>query len=204
MNDLTRVKICGLTREVDIEYANMLMPDYVGFVFASSKRKLSVAEAADLAKRLKPGIKKVGVFVDEEMAVVRETARICGLDVLQLHGGETPDYCRSLEGYEIWKAFRVADEKSIEDIGKYDVDGVLLDSFSRDQHGGTGMTFDWNLAAAVAKERFTILAGGLGPENVKAAIEMVRPAVVDVSSGVETDGVKDYIKIKKFIENVRG
>ena len=204
MNDLTRVKICGLTRDVDIEYVNMLMPDYVGYVFASSKRKLSPIKGAELARRLKPGIKKVGVFVDEEMAVVIETARICGLDVLQLHGSETPDYCRRLEDYEIWKAFRVADERSIEDIRKYDVDGVLLDSFSSNQHGGTGMTFDWNLAAAVAKERFTILAGGLSPENVKAAIDIVRPAVVDVSSGVETDGVKDYIKIKKFIENARG
>lgn len=201
---MTKVKICGLTREVDIEYVNTLMPDYVGFVFASSKRQLSVVDASKLAKLLKPGIKKVGVFVDEEMAVVTETARICGLDVLQLHGSETPDYCRRLEGYEIWKAFRVAGEESIREIGEYNVDGVLLDSFSSSQHGGTGMTFDWNLAAAVAKERFTILAGGLGPENVKAAIDIVKPAVVDVSSGVETGGVKDYLKIKKFIENVRG
>lgn len=201
---MTKVKICGLTREADIEYVNTLMPEYVGFVFASSKRQLSPIQGAWLARRLKPGIKKVGVFVDEELAVVIETARICGLDVLQLHGSETPDYCSRLEGYEIWKAFRVAGEESIRDIGEYKVDGVLLDSFSSSQHGGTGMTFDWNLAAVVARERFTILAGGLSPENVRSAVEIVKPAVVDVSSGVETDGVKDYEKIKKFIENARG
>lgn len=201
---MTMVKICGLTRGVDIEYANMLMPEYVGFVFASSKRRLAPEDAAVLTQRLKPEIKKVGVFVDEDIDVVLETARICGLDVLQLHGNETPEYCRSLEGYEVWKAFRVESERSIEEIGEYEVDGVLLDSFESGQHGGTGRTFDWNLAATVAKGHFTILAGGLSPENVKSAIEIVRPAAVDVSSGVETDGMKDYLKIKKFIENARG
>ncbi|AHM57875.1 N-(5'-phosphoribosyl)anthranilate isomerase TrpF (plasmid) [Peptoclostridium acidaminophilum DSM 3953] len=193
---MTMVKICGLTRGVDIEYANMLMPEYVGFVFASSKRQLAPEDAAVLIQRLKPEIKKVGVFVDEDIDVVLDTARICGLDVLQLHGNETPEYCRSIEGYEVWKAFRVEGERSIEEIGEYEVDGVLLDSFESGQHGGTGRTFDWNLAATVAKEHFTILAGGLSPENVKSAIEIVRPAAVDVSSGVETDGMKDYLKIK--------
>lgn len=220
MSELTKIKICGLTRSEDIECVNELMPDYVGFVFAKSKRKISAQAAAKLISYLNSNIKKVGVFVDAPIQNVLETARICALDVIQLHGSEDLDYCRKIEGYEVWKSFGLPDTEDMEgktdgsadagcfinysDIEQYKDFGVLLDTCCKGSFGGTGKRFDWESARGMSKRFFTILAGGITPENVKEAIETVKPHVVDVSSGVETDGHKDCEKIKKLIMNARG
>ncbi len=200
---MTKVKICGLMREKDILYVNKLKPDYAGFVFAESNRRIDKYKAKSLIAGLDRNIKKVGVFLNTPASEVRETARYCHLDILQFHGDEPPEYCNSFE-YEVWKAFRIKDVTSLKQLGKYDVDGFLLDTSVRGQYGGTGKTFHWSVASSMDRYPFVILAGGLTPENVKKAIEIVRPVVVDVSSGVETDGYKDCEKIKKFIGNVRG
>jgi phosphoribosylanthranilate isomerase len=199
---VVKVKICGLKREEDILYVNKLKPDYVGFVFAKSKRQVDKYRAKELIKNLDKGIKKVGVFLNAPANEVMQIAEYCGLDVLQFHGDEDPMYCSSFNK-EVWKGFRIRDRDSLSELESYDTDGFLLDTFKKGIYGGTGEVFNWDIVADISKNRFVILAGGLHWENVKAAIKTVDPMVVDVSSGVETDGYKDFEKIKKFIGNVR-
>ncbi|PAB59497.1 phosphoribosylanthranilate isomerase [Anaeromicrobium sediminis] len=200
---MTKVKICGLKNEEDIIYANKLKPDYVGFVFVNSTRQVNKYRSKELIDGLDESIKKVGVFLNTPSNEVNEIAKYCNLDILQFHGDESSDYCDSFH-YEVWKSFRVKDINSLNEVDKYQVKGILLDTFTKGQYGGSGKTFDWNLATNMRKSQFVILAGGLTTENVKKAIERVKPMVVDVSSGVEVNGVKDFEKMKKFIENVRG
>lgn len=200
---MTKVKICGLKREEDILYVNKLKPDYVGFVFAESTRKVDKLRAKELIKGLDRGIKKVGVFLNESMEQVNEIADYCGLDVLQFHGDEEPKYCNSFQ-YEIWKAFRIKDIHSLNEVKRYNVDGFLLDTFIKGQYGGTGKTFHWEMVSNISKSKNIILAGGLTPENVTTAINIIHPMVVDVSGGVEIEGHKDFHKMKNFIESVRG
>jgi len=197
-----RIKICGLRREEDIDYVNKLKPDYVGFIFAKSKRQVSVQQGMELAKKVARGIKKVGVFVNSPTKEVKEIARICELDVLQFHGEEEPD---SIQNYhqDVWKAFRIKDENSFKRLDEYSVKGYLLDTFMDGEIGGTGRTFDWSLIPDVHKEKFIILAGGLVLENIISAIDMVHPHVVDINSGVEINGYKDFNKMKEIIEKVR-
>lgn len=200
---MTKVKICGLKREEDILYVNKLKPDYVGFVFAESVRKVDKYRAKELIQELDRSIKKVGVFLNESMEKVNEIADYCGLDVLQFHGDEKPKYCNSFQ-YEIWKAFRIKNIESLNEFEKYNVNGFLLDTYIKGEYGGTGKTFHWEMVANISKSKNIILAGGLTPENVGKAINIIHPMVVDVSSGVEVDGHKDFHKMKKFIESVRG
>jgi phosphoribosylanthranilate isomerase len=137
---LTKVKICGLKREEDILYVNKLKPDYVGFVFAESIRKVDKYRAKELTGGLDRSIKKVGVFLNESMEKVNEIADYCGLDVLQFHGDENPKYCNSFQ-HEIWKAFRIKDIHSLNEFERYNVDGFLLDTYIKGEYGGTGKTF---------------------------------------------------------------
>lgn len=199
---MTKVKICGLKREEDIEYVNRLMPDYVGFVFAESRRQVKKIQAKKLIADLVPEIKKVGVFLNQSAPEVEDIAGYCGLDILQFHGEEEPAYCSSFQ-YEVWKAFRVKDQAGLERIEEYTVNGLLFDTFVAGQYGGTGETFNWELVSDITREKFVILSGGLHLENVGQAIRTVQPAVVDVSSGVETDGNKDFSKMKSFMENAK-
>jgi phosphoribosylanthranilate isomerase len=148
---------------------------------------------------LPPFIARVGVFVNAPAALVEETAAYCGLDTLQLHGEETPEYCRYLK-YKIIKAFRVRNESTLEQAKGYDVGAVLLDTYVSGTAGGTGRCFDWRVARELAAVRRVILAGGLRPDNVGLAVETARPYAVDVSSGVETSGQKDPEKIRPFIQ----
>lgn len=199
---MPRVKICGLTREEDIAYANALKPDYVGFVFAPSKRQIAVEEAIKLIEKLDKNIKKVGVFVNAPMEEVRRIAAVCKLDVLQFHGEEKPQEITDFP-QEVWKSFRIKDRESYQQLEAYTVGGYLLDTYVKGQQGGTGKAFDWNIDSDICRNKFIILAGGLSSENIEEALEKMNPQVVDVSSGVETDGYKDFEKIKKFIEKVR-
>jgi len=207
---MIKIKICGITHRIEIEYLNKYLPDYAGFVFAKSKRRVTAEEAADLAANLSGHIKKAGVFVDMEPEdVVRITAQV-GLDVLQLHGSEGEEYICALRrmlkpDIEIWKAIRVSADFTAPDflIPLEGVDRILLDSYVPGCPGGSGKVFDWTLARRFDSSVPIVLAGGLNPENVRQAINMVRPFAVDVSSGVEGDGIKDEYKLKAFIETVR-
>jgi len=201
---MTKVKICGLKSREDIEYVNELLPDYAGFVFTKSRRRVTLSEAKKFISLLDKSIKTVGVFQDEELERVKYAAEYLNLDVIQLHGNEDKDYIEKLNNFKIWKAVGV-DSKGIclDDSNEYEVDGILLDSCVKGAKGGTGISFDWNTIINVNLRKKLILAGGLCPENVEEAVYKVKPYAVDVSSGIEEDGVKSYKKMKNFIEKVR-
>lgn len=175
----------------------------VGFIFyKKSPRSVTMKVARDIIGELPPFVETVGVFVDETADKVNKIADYCGLDLVQLHGDESPAFCRKIQRRVI-KAFRVKDLQSIKQLEKYPVSGFLLDTFSEDQHGGTGKVFDWNLALPAKKMGPVIMAGGLTPRNVGQAIRQVRPYGVDVCSGVEkSQGIKDPEKVKAFLKNI--
>lgn len=197
---MTKIKLCGMTRFEDIEAANMLMPDYVGFVFAKKSRRYITPEAAsDFRKKLNQKIGAVGVFVDEEPAKILELVNAGIIQIIQLHGKEDENYTERLKNFAqcpIIKAFGIKSERDILAAMKSPADYVMLDS----QTGGTGTSFDWALVKKINRPYF--LAGGLGPENVAKAVIKYRPYAVDVSSGIETDGFKDINKMKEFVHAV--
>ncbi|MEG6566218.1 phosphoribosylanthranilate isomerase [Thermoanaerobacterium saccharolyticum] len=202
---MTLVKICGIRRAEDIEYINNFKPDYAGFVFAESKRKVDVNTAYNLIKNLDRQIKKVGVFVNEKVSVVKDIAAYLNLDVLQFHGDESQDYIDNFDDYTVWKAIRISVKSDVFRLQDYHADGILLDSKIKGFYGGSGVKFDWNLVKDV-KDNLKckiILAGGINPDNVLKAVEAVRPDVIDVSSGVEVDGFKSYQLVKDLICKVR-
>ena len=200
---MTKVKICGLKREEDIEIVNALLPDYAGFVFCPSKRQVDINKAGALCAALDRRIKKTGVFVNQDRSFIEKARKECGLDVLQLHGEEAPGEC-VFEGCEVWKAVRVKDRSSLVLAESYRTPRILFDAFEENSHGGLGKSFNWELLRLFEDKERIILAGGLSPENVAAAVREVSPYAVDVSSGVETEGKKDFEKVKLFIENARG
>ncbi|MBU3161188.1 phosphoribosylanthranilate isomerase [Clostridium frigoris] len=196
---MTKIKICGIRRPCDIEYLNELLPEYAGFVFAKSKRQVDMEHAYKLIKNLNEGIQKVGVFVDQDPFVVLKIAKKLQLKVLQFHGHETQEYINKFRDYEIWKALKINNIKSISEISHYKCAKFLLDN----SISGSGESFNWNLAYKKVDGNTIMLAGGLTSENVVHGITTLNPYGVDVSSGVETDGFKDYTKIKEFIKKVR-
>ena len=198
---MTKIKLCGLTRPCDIEWANALMPDYIGFVFArKSRRCVSPETAKALREGLDVGICAVGVFVNEPLEVVAALLNDGIVDVAQLHGGENADYIRTLRKLTdrpLIQAFRVNRAADLDRAVNSAADHILLDNGA----GGTGTAFDWSVLAGFEQPYF--LAGGLGPENVAQAVKTLRPFAVDVSSGIETDGVKDSMKMTAFVNAVR-
>jgi len=211
---MTWIKICGIREEVHALAAVEAGVDFIGFVFAPTRRQVSPAKAreiVDTVKKSSSAIKPVGVFVDTLASEVNRIADFCGVDWVQLSGNESWEYCRQI-ARPIIKAIRIGQQLR-EEINAELTVGLktlspqrfitLLDSQVEGKYGGTGITFNWRLAQQVAKEFPVIIAGGLDPENVAQAIEMATPWGVDVSSGVETDGTKDIAKIKAFIEAVR-
>ncbi len=197
-----RIKICGITDIATALAAAEMGADAIGLVFAPSRRQVNVEAARAIADAAPPFLAKVGVFVDEDPARVDAIAAACGLDVVQLHGHESPQVCAA-SSRPVVKAIRVADASSLEQIGAYRVAAFLLDSDVLGVAGGSGRSFDWTLAASAARSARIILAGGLTPENVQDALNCVRPFGVDVSSGVETGGRKDPEKMRTFIGRVR-
>lgn len=203
---MTRIKICGITNKEDAEEAVKLGADALGFVFANSPRRVSIEAASRLIQGLPPFVLTVGLFVDEEEAQAIEVMRRCKLQVLQFHGNEPPHYCREFkQKRRVIKAFRIKDKVGLQQLRDYDVDGYLLDAFVTGVPGGTGQTFDWDLAIeATGLVKPIILSGGLNPDNVGEAIRKVKPYAVDVSSGVEVKpGKKDSGLMKKFVEAVK-
>ncbi|MCU1289433.1 MAG: trpF [Acidobacteria bacterium] len=202
---MTRVKICGITNLEDALVSAKFGADALGFNFyAKSPRYIAPEKALEIIEQLPDTVLKVGVFVNESLEKIAEIARIAKLDAVQLHGEETPEFARELKAktdLEIIKAFRVSPDFKPEDVTKYEVDAVLLDAYSRHEHGGTGETFDWEIAKKV-QEIFPkmYLAGGLSHENIKWAIWQTKPFAIDVCSGVEEKrGKKDKIKLINFI-----
>ncbi len=202
---MPRIKICGITRESDAHYAASLGVDAVGFVLAESPRRIEPPMVRKICLSLPPFVTTVGVFVDMGLEALREIAALCRLNWIQLHGNESPDYCKAL-GLKVLKAIRVKDMQSIETMAMYRdcVKGFVLDAYVKGQQGGTGKSFDWSLANEAKKYGPIILSGGLTPEYVREAIRMVEPYGVDVSSGVESaPGIKDRDKMRRFVEQVR-
>ena len=198
---MSRIKLCGLMKVEDIQTANELCPDYIGFVFAEkSRRYISPEQAASFKSILSLIIKAVGVFVNESAENVAKLLNENVIDIAQLHGNESEDYIkklRALTDKPIIKAFGIANENDVILAEKSSADYILLDSVG----GGTGKAFDWGLIKNVTRPYF--LAGGFDSENVSDAINLLNPFAVDVSSGIETDGIKDKNKMKNFVDTVR-
>jgi len=199
-----KVKICGMTQLKDALFAVEQGVDAVGFIFyKKSPRAVTMKTVREIIKKLPPLVETVGVFVNESAERVNKMADYCGLDLVQLHGEESPAFCRKIRRRVI-KAFRVKDLQSIKQLEKFPVSGFLLDTFSDDLHGGTGKKFDWNLALPAKKMGPVILAGGLTSRNILQAVRQVRPYGVDVCSGVEkSPGIKDLEKVRAFLKNIR-
>ena len=202
-----KVKICGITEIEDALKAAKLGADALGFIFAPSPRQVTMSKARRIIKALPPFIKTVGVFVNEETNTIKEHINCCGLDLVQLHGDESPEFCRQLMPYTI-KAFRIKNDSSPHMCANYQADAraLLLDTYAKDKAGGTGKTFDWQLAVKIKETGIpVILSGGLGPSNIEEAIRVVRPYAVDVNSGVEEHpGKKSYVLMEKLMEKVVG
>lgn len=194
---MKKIKICGLKRREDIEYVNKYQPDYIGFVFAGKKRKLTYDQVVDLKKYLTSSIQVVGVFVNEDISFVEKLVKEHVIDLVQLHGQEDQKYIQSLKekvDVSIIKAIQIKNEDSFNE--HYDVDYYLYDHGT----GGTGESFDWSMLKEVDKPVF--LAGGINLLNIDDALKK-NVYALDVSSGVETDGFKDEKKIKKIVRRVR-
>lgn len=200
---MTKVKICGLKEVQHVKAAVNAGADAIGFVFAPSKRLVSIAQAHELAKYVPKGVLKIGVFVNPTAEELRVAVEGVPLDYVQFHGEETPDFIRE-QGYPAIKALSVRSAEDVQAATQYDVDYYLFDAPGTDFKGGSGHTFDWTLleTAGIPKEKL-ILAGGLKQENIDEAVSLVAPFMVDISSGVETDGVKDIEKIKGFLQVVK-
>ena len=195
-----RIKICGLFRREDIDYVNEALPDFIGFVFAKSRRQVTAEQAEKLRKNLKTGIQTVGVFVNAPMDDTASLLRNGVIDIAQLHGSEDEEYMMRLKAEthcQIIKAIRVERAEDILNAQNSMADFLLLDHGT----GGSGEAFDWNLIGECRKPYF--LAGGIHAGNIKHAMKTGNPFAMDLSSGVETDGVKDKDKILEIVRKVR-
>ncbi len=205
---MVKIKICGITNEKDAIWASNLGVDYLGFNFyKNSPRKISFSLAKGIISKLPSYVMKVGVFVNEQLKFVERKVKQIGLDLVQLHGEEPFQYCDELmsKGIRVIKAFRIGNNFDINVVSSYNTDFYLLDTYIPNIEGGTGLSFDWEKAVKIKELNKPIfLAGGLNSDNVKEAIEKVKPYGVDVASGIEkTPRRKDYDKMHTFVRNVR-
>lgn len=200
---MAKIKICGLTRPEDIQAVNEARPDYAGFVFAPGKRTVTVQTARLLKELLSPDIRSVGVFVNAPENMIIELARSGTINLIQLHGDEPPDVIRNLKfqtGLPIIKVLRFRKPSEIQDADTLPCDYLLLDTYVKDQYGGSGLSFDWSQIPTISKPWF--LAGGINVSNVKEALS-TNAWCLDISSGAETGGRKDPVKINKIINIIR-
>ncbi|HBW38589.1 phosphoribosylanthranilate isomerase [Desulfosporosinus sp. BICA1-9] len=197
-----KIKICGLFRDCDIDYVNEAMPDFIGFVFAKSRRQVSIEWAEAMRPRLRSEITPVGVFVNESLAKVAKLLKDNIIAMAQLHGEENENYIQALKALTnkpIIKAVRVLSCEDIVAAQHTLADYLLLDNGA----GGTGESFDWSLVRQVKQQKPFFLAGGLKADNIEQAIAATKPYTVDLSSGVETDGMKDRDKILEIVRRMR-
>lgn len=187
---MAKIKICGLRREIDIDFVNEFLPDYIGFILTDGfSRSISIETAKKLKAKLDGRIKAVGVFVNDDIDKINNAVNSKIIDIVQLHGNETAEYCKKINAPVI----KYFNPDMFEHIDEYDTDYLLLDSGK-----GSGKAFDWSKIPKVSKPFF--LAGGINSDNIKNAIEEINPFCIDLSSAVETDGYKSYDKIKKIME----
>lgn len=209
---MVKIKICGIKRIEDVCYVNQYLPDYIGFVFADTRRKVSLETAAMLARELDPQIRRVGVYVRQEIGLLTESLISGTVDYLQLHGDEDAAYEETLFESLIQhgidnpqerciKAYRIRGAEDFRKIGETKCRWILLDTYSPALPGGTGEHFNWELIQGMDREFF--LAGGINVGNVERAIREVKPYAIDISSSLETDGMKDKEKIREFMEKIR-
>lgn len=199
---MTRIKICGLTTPEETGYANELMPDYIGFVFAPGRRRIAHGQAVLLRLALSPAIQTVGVFVNEEIAAIKKLRG--ALDLVQIHGDEDEAYLKALKkevGLPLIRAVRVRSEEDVRGALQLPADYILFDAYSPAGYGGTGETFGWDLVRGFPRPFF--LAGGLNAGNIADAVRTAAPFCADVSSGAEAGGKKDRQKMKEIIRAVR-
>jgi len=198
-----KVKICGIS---DIESSRVAVKngaDAIGFVFAKSKRKVTPEQAREIIQKIPIHVDKIGVFVNETREEIERVITLSGLTAVQLHGDESPEFCTQFT-VPVIKAFSISTKEDLKKMDEYECDYVLLDSPRGKYHGGNGISFDWSLLVQNQwKDKKVILAGGLNRENVEEAIRLTQPFMIDVSSGVETDGKKDLLKIKDFIQKAK-
>lgn len=201
---MTKVKICGLMKPEHVKAAVDAGADAIGFVFAPSRREVTIEQARELAKHIPSTVLKIGVFVDESMEQLQKTFNEVPLDYIQYHGDETPAFIQQV-GLPSIKALAIETEDDVQLAATYDVDYYLFDTPGLEYRGGSGKTFDWSLLdnAGVSKEQI-ILAGGLHSGNVQEALRQVNPYMVDVSSGVEIEKQKDTERIQTFIHTAKG
>ncbi|MFC1868095.1 phosphoribosylanthranilate isomerase [Thermodesulfobacteriota bacterium] len=202
---MVRVKICGITDSHDAFEAVKLGADALGFIFASSPRQITPENARDIIRDIPPFVKSVGVFINEDPATIKDIVQFCGIDLVQFHGDESPALCDEFMPRTI-KALRVKDESILESIRSYhgNARALLLDTYSEERAGGTGKSFDWDLAIKIKRMGIPIvMAGGLGPSNIEKAVTAVRPYAVDVNSGVEDrPGKKSHTLMKELFEKI--
>lgn len=203
MSKIVSIKICGIKTLEDIEIINKYDVQYAGFIFAKgSKRQLSVDRAKELRQNLRQDIKAVGVFTYTPIEEINSIADYCNLDIVQLHSNETVEDCKKANT-TVWKSISIKSDESY-DIDKYkQVGGILFDTYKPNTLGGSGEVFNWDKVKGLSQKYFIILAGGLNESNIIKAIDTVSPQVVDICSGVETDGFKDEIKIKNIVRRIK-
>jgi phosphoribosylanthranilate isomerase len=203
---VVRIKICGITNQPDAALAVELGADALGFIFAPSPRQVFPEQARNIIEGLPPFVQAVGVFVDESINRIRDIVDFCGLDMIQLHGDEPPEFCAALMPHAI-KAFRLNDSSSLSPISGYrgKIRAALLDTYRKGMQGGTGKTFEWNLAVKAKGMGIPlIISGGLSPSNIRIAITAIQPYAVDVNSGVEeSPGKKSVLLIKELMETIQ-
>lgn len=201
---MAKIKICGIKREDEVKILNQFPVSYAGFIFAKSKRQVTIEQCVELSKKLNPEIQRVGVFVNEPFNSLMKIITECELDVVQLHGDETVDYIKEIP-IEVWKTVPVKDKASLAKIYVYNehVSGILFETYHKKLKGGTGQTFDWHLLEDLKIDEVkVILAGGINPTNAKEAIDIVKPDILDVNSGLEVDGYKTLEKVKQLFKEL--
>ncbi|MFQ6036593.1 MAG: phosphoribosylanthranilate isomerase [Sedimentisphaerales bacterium] len=201
---IVKVKICGITNYEDAAAAMDMGADLLGFNFyPKSPRYVMPEKAIQIINKLPAFIDLAGVFVNESLEQIQETINLCQLDWVQLHGDETPEFCKEflISNVKVMKALRVKDQADIEKVDNYFTDAILLDAFHPEKYGGTGLTFDWNIIGHIGKRVF--LAGGINPDNAADAVKLGVYGI-DVCSGIEAEpGKKDHQKMKKLFDNIR-
>ncbi len=201
------VKVCGITNPEDARVAADASADAIGLLFAESSRRVSVERAREIVAALPDGVLKVGVFVNESSAEILRIAGEVGLDIAQLHGDETPEKAAEVRdgGLGVMKALRVRDAGMLAEMELYDVDLFLLDAYSDRARGGTGERFDWGLAKSLKDRDNIVVSGGLGPDNVREAVEFFEPYGVDASSSLEdAPGRKNHERVRRFVSAAKG
>jgi len=199
---MIKLKICGLTRRKDVETAVKIGAKYLGFIFCDkSPRCVTPEQVKEISRNLPDGVKKVGVFVNASIEDIQQIVEFCSLDVVQLHGDESPEFARQLKGIKVWKALRLCNPNDMEVAKNYPADMILIDAMTAEQRGGTGKLCNWGLAAKLSSVRPIVLAGGIGYSNILKAVTQVNPVIIDVNSGAESaPGIKDETKLTNIGE----